>query len=55
MKAKTAYVCSECGYDTPKWQGRCPKCGEWNTFKEITVAPARGRGAAAGAAPALAG
>lgn len=38
-KAKTVYVCSACGHDEPKWQGRCPQCGEWNTFKEMTVAP----------------
>lgn len=37
MKQKTAYVCSECGYDTPKWQGRCPSCGRWNTFKEVRL------------------
>lgn len=33
-KEKTAYVCSSCGYDSPKWIGRCPSCGEWNTFVE---------------------
>ncbi|MBR7028809.1 MAG: DNA repair protein RadA [Bacteroidaceae bacterium] len=38
-KAKTVYVCSNCGHDEPKWQGRCPQCGEWNTFKEMTIAP----------------
>lgn len=36
-KDKTAYVCTNCGYDSPKWLGRCPACGEWNTFKEIVV------------------
>ena len=36
-KDKTAYVCSECGYDSPKWIGKCPSCGEWNTFKEIKL------------------
>ena len=36
-KQRTAYVCSECGYDTPKWVGRCPSCGEWNTFKEMKL------------------
>lgn len=34
-KERTAYVCSACGYDSPKWIGRCPSCGEWNTFQEI--------------------
>ena len=31
------YVCSECGFDSPKWSGKCPSCGMWNTMKEITV------------------
>ena len=34
MKSKTVYFCSECGYDTPKWSGRCPSCGTWNTMVE---------------------
>lgn len=33
-KKKIAYVCKNCGYDTPKWVGKCPSCGEWNTFAE---------------------
>ena len=33
-KERIAYVCSSCGYDSPKWVGRCPSCGEWNTFVE---------------------
>lgn len=37
-KDKTAYVCSNCGQDSPKWVGKCPNCGQWNTFKEIRVA-----------------
>jgi len=36
-KQKTAYVCSSCGYDSPKWIGRCPSCGEWNTFTEVKL------------------
>lgn len=36
-KGKTAYVCSNCGQDSPKWIGKCPNCGEWNTFKEIRL------------------
>lgn len=36
-KQKTAYVCSRCGYDTGKWVGKCPSCGEWNTLKEIRL------------------
>jgi DNA repair protein RadA/Sms len=37
-KDKVAYVCSNCGQDSPKWIGRCPNCGQWNTFKEIRIA-----------------
>jgi len=39
-KDKTAYVCENCGQESPKWIGKCPSCGQWNTFKEIKVAPA---------------
>ncbi|MCI7331286.1 MAG: DNA repair protein RadA [Selenomonadaceae bacterium] len=38
-KKKTAFVCQECGYDSPKWLGRCPGCGQWNTMVEEIVAP----------------
>ena len=38
-KNKTAYVCDNCGYDSLKWLGRCPSCGAWNSFREVTVAP----------------
>lgn len=37
MKKKTAYVCSECGYETVKWLGKCPACGQWGTLEEITI------------------
>ncbi|MBQ8949076.1 MAG: DNA repair protein RadA [Prevotella sp.] len=37
-KDKIAYVCSNCGQESPKWIGKCPACGQWNTFKEIRVA-----------------
>ena len=37
-KDKTIYVCSNCGQESPKWIGKCPQCGEWNTFKELRVA-----------------
>ena len=36
-KEKTVYVCKECGYDSPKWIGKCPACGAWNTFVEQVV------------------
>ena len=34
MKFKTVFVCQKCGYQTPKWAGKCPDCGEWNTLAE---------------------
>ena len=34
MKIKTIYKCNNCGYKSPKWAGKCPDCGEWNTFEE---------------------
>jgi DNA repair protein RadA/Sms len=42
----TVHVCSACGQETPRWAGRCPGCGEWNTLvEEVRSAPARGGGA----------
>lgn len=38
-KRKTVFVCQECGYDTPKWLGKCPGCGAWNTMVEESVTP----------------
>ena len=40
-KDKTMYVCENCGQESPKWIGKCPACGQWNTFKEIKVADTR--------------
>lgn len=37
-KPKTVFICSECGYECAKWNGRCPECGEWNTFEEMEQA-----------------
>ena len=36
-KVKKAYFCTACGYEAPKWLGKCPACGEWNTFAEEVV------------------
>jgi len=48
-RAKTAYSCSECGGQSPKWQGRCPHCGAWNSLVEAVVEPvAAGRYAPVG-------
>mgnify|MGYP001942061486 CR=1 FL=1 len=37
-KQKSVHVCTECGYSTPKWLGRCPECGAWGTLEEQAVA-----------------
>lgn len=36
-KTKAVYVCGNCGYETPKWVGKCPACNEWNTMEEEVV------------------
>ena len=36
-KVRNSYVCTNCGYETSKWNGKCPDCGEWNTFEEVEV------------------
>src|SRR5438552_2100465 len=36
-KTKTVFVCQQCGSEQPKWTGRCPDCGEWNTFVETLM------------------
>lgn len=51
-KVKKAYFCRECGYEAPKWMGRCPSCGEWNTFtEEIISKPATASAAVVASAP----
>ena len=40
-KAKSAFVCTECGAEYTKWQGQCTSCREWNTLSEVRLAPAR--------------
>lgn len=50
-KVKTVFFCTSCGNDTPKWQGRCPSCGQWNTLQEHIekpVAPGRAKSAPVG-------
>ena len=52
MKAKTLFYCTECGNETPKWQGRCPACGAWNTVVERPAEkPSPIRGASRKSAP----
>lgn len=46
-KATTKYVCQSCGYESPKWNGRCPQCGEWNSFVEEWVPASGGNQSAA--------
>lgn len=38
-KNKTVFVCTECGFEAPRWSGRCPSCGEWNTMQEELRTP----------------
>ena len=38
-KDKTVYVCSQCGAESPKWIGKCPACGAWNTYVEQIIRP----------------
>ncbi len=49
-KDKIAYVCNNCGQESTKWIGKCPNCGQWNTFKEIRIASDTGTAAARNAA-----
>jgi len=48
-KAKTAYVCTECGAEHNKWQGQCVECGVWNTLSAIVLTPASAANASMGA------
>ncbi len=53
-KVRSVHECSECGYSSPKWLGRCPECGSWGSMEERTVGESGGaaRAAVSGAAPA---
>ena len=51
-KLKTVYVCSNCGETSPRWMGRCPSCGSWNTMNEDVVAEAPKAGPSSGKAAA---
>jgi len=43
-KARTLFLCSDCGGTSPKWEGRCPHCGAWNTLQETRESPAAAAG-----------
>ena len=51
MKQKSVFVCGECGYETPRWMGRCPQCGSWNTIIEEERISLKASGAPAKAVP----
>lgn len=55
-RRKTIYVCTQCGETSPRWLGRCPSCGAWNTMEEDVVAePPKGAGSRAAAPARVAG
>src|SRR5205814_8440375 len=45
-RATSLFACQSCGASSPKWLGRCPECGEWNSYVEEVPAPAPSAGAA---------
>ena len=47
-KKKTVFVCQDCGYEVPKWLGKCPGCGAWNTMVEEVVTPEAGSSSGSG-------
>lgn len=42
-KQATKFICTSCGYESPKWYGRCPNCSNWNTFDEVSLTPVNGK------------
>lgn len=50
-KAKTVFYCTNCGNETPRWQGKCPACGAWNTIEEHIEKPAAASGSRAKTSP----
>lgn len=47
-KTRTVYVCSNCGQESAKWIGKCPSCGQWNTFSEMHITPQKSGNSASG-------
>ena len=54
-RSATVFACSSCGHESPKWHGRCPGCGEWNTMAEEKRAAAPARGVGGGGSSRAAG
>ena len=52
-KVKKAYFCRECGFEAPKWLGRCPSCGEWNSFTEEVISKSTSSSSVASLAPQM--
>ena len=50
-KSKTVFYCTQCGNETPRWQGRCPSCGAWNTIEEHAEKPLSAAAKRSAAAP----
>src|SRR5262249_7102213 len=44
VKTKTKFFCQQCGYETPKWLGKCPGCGAWNSFVEEVETVSKSQG-----------
>ena len=47
-KNKIVYICSNCGFESAKWAGKCPDCGEWNTMEESVKTAISAKSAASG-------
>ncbi len=52
-KSKTKFFCTGCGYETPKWMGRCPGCNKWNTFEEERIVAKKGKQPSATTGPSV--
>ena len=52
-KVKKAYFCNNCGYESPKWLGQCPSCGQWNTMVEEVISRSEGGASKSYAAPGV--
>lgn len=50
-KGKSVFFCTDCGYESPKWLGKCPGCGSWNTFKEERIVESSSGGKRSGLLP----